>query len=154
MLFIFMGESCTGKSKASEEMKKMIDFQEYTGKDYLRFAKSEPEAWSIFMSKLKEAAETKINEGSSVVYIISDRDYVQKIGSIDKAVLVKFTAELDDIKKRFSERIHGNLSKPVEFMLERKRNQWKDIEGDIIVNSSNSDAVSIARIILKEAGVD
>lgn len=44
MLYIFMGQSCTGKSTVANKLKELIDVEVFAGKDYLRLAKNENEA--------------------------------------------------------------------------------------------------------------
>lgn len=63
-----MGGSCTGKSTAAKLIAKNGAVI-LSGKDYLRMAKSESEAASIFKAKLSEAV-TKQN----VIYIITEKE--------------------------------------------------------------------------------
>ncbi len=95
MLLIFMGASCTGKSTVAEVLKEDIDMEVYTGKDYLRFAKNENEAWNIFNEKLLEASNIKGFSSKSIIYIISDKNILTKLKSFDNAIFVKFTADLN-----------------------------------------------------------
>lgn len=63
-----MGGNCTGKSTVAKLIAKKRR-RNISGKDYLRMAKSESEAVSIFKAKLSEAA-TKQN----VIYIITEKE--------------------------------------------------------------------------------
>lgn len=56
MLYVFVGPSCSGKSTTAEIAGKRTGAQIYSGKDYLRLAKAEGEAWRIFQEKMVEAA--------------------------------------------------------------------------------------------------
>jgi len=58
MLYIFMGQSCTGKSTAAERLKELTGAEIFSGKDYLRMAKNEDEAFRLFFDKLSKAAST------------------------------------------------------------------------------------------------
>lgn len=145
MLYIFMGQSCTGKSTAAEKLKQLKDIEVFAGKDYLRMAKNENEAWGLFYDKLSNAALNK----ESIVYLISEIEQLKRIVTIEGASKVKFTASLDIIKGRFAKRMGGRLPQPVEKMLERQYTEWENIEGDINVDTSkNDDIEEIARKIV------
>lgn len=64
-----MGGSRTGKSTVAKLIAKKNGAVILSGKDYLRMAKSESEAVSIFKAKLSEAV-TKQN----VIYIITEKE--------------------------------------------------------------------------------
>lgn len=49
MVIILFGESCTGKSTISNRLKNVLKATCYTGKDYLRLAKSEAESRKLFI---------------------------------------------------------------------------------------------------------
>lgn len=136
MLYIFMGPSCSGKSSVAEELKKLIDIQIYTGKDYLRMARNEHEAWTIFNEEVKKASNNKDLNSQSIVYIVSEKNDVSKIESLDNAVTIKFTASLEIIKSRFAQRMKGTLPKPVEKMIERQLMDWKNINAKLYVDTS------------------
>jgi adenylate kinase family enzyme len=138
MLFIFMGPSCSGKSTLADLLKKEKGMQIYTGKDYLSFAKNENEAWKILMDKLAAASNNKELSGGSAVYIITEKNIVSKLPSFRNAVQVKFTADLDIIKDRFTKRMRGNLPQPVEKMLERQVKDWEDISSDICIDTTGT----------------
>lgn len=53
MLITIFGESCTGKSTLADALKERTGAQVYSGKDYLRLAKSE----GMGKSPVPEAAE-------------------------------------------------------------------------------------------------
>ena len=48
MLIAIIGESCTGKSTLADKLKQDFNAAVYTGKDYLRLAKSPSEAETAF----------------------------------------------------------------------------------------------------------
>ena len=56
MIIGIIGENCTGKSTLAEALKQAFGAEVYSGKDYLRLAKSEGEAAALFREKLRQAA--------------------------------------------------------------------------------------------------
>ena len=52
MVFGIIGENCSGKSTLAERIKETLGGEIITGKDYLRMAKSESEAVSLFREKI------------------------------------------------------------------------------------------------------
>ena len=72
MVFGIIGENCSGKSTLAEKIKETLGGEIITGKDYLRMAKSESEAISLFREKLGRAVS-----GDNIIYVIADPEYVQ-----------------------------------------------------------------------------
>lgn len=146
MLYILMGESCTGKSTVAKTLSRELDAEVYSGNDYLQFAKNEPEALEIFEEILLEGAEHIRN----VIYIIADIDQYERVKELD-SIMVKFEADLDLIKNRFRQRMNGHLPRAVEYMLEKKAQLWKPIDGDFIVNTTTEEPVDhyIERILIR-----
>lgn len=72
MVIAIFGESCTGKSTLAENLKGRLEAQVYTGKDFLRLAKSEAQARSAFQALLARAAEGS----ETVVYVISEPEHL------------------------------------------------------------------------------
>ncbi len=114
MLYIFMGQSCTGKSTVANKIKELIGAEVFTGKDYLRMAKNESEAWRLFYEKLSDAASNEDLSEETIIYLITEMAQLDRISDIEGACKVKFTASLDTIKSRFAQRMHGKLPQPVE----------------------------------------
>ncbi len=98
MLFIFMGPSCSGKSSAAEELKKLTDVQIYSGKDYLRMDKNENNAWQLFEEILKEGCNNKDLHSKSIIYVISEKKDIVKFKFINDAITINFTADAEIIK--------------------------------------------------------
>ena len=94
MLITIFGGSRTGH--APEER---TGAQVYSGKDYLRLAKSEGMAKALFQKQLKEAAA---GEGD-LIYVIAEPELPALVP--DGGVRVLVTAELPDIKARFAARL-------------------------------------------------
>lgn len=114
MVIALFGDSCTGKSTIAEELSAQISAKVYSGKDYLKLAKSESMAAALFKKKL-EGTET-------IIYVISEKEQLALLP--DRCVRVLVTASLETIKTRFAARMHGNLPAPVAAMLERKYGQF------------------------------
>ena len=68
MVIGIIGENCSGKSTLAEAIKKEINAEVITGKDYLRMARSESEAVALFKAKLLKAVS-----GENIVYVISEQ---------------------------------------------------------------------------------
>ena len=119
MVIGMIGENCSGKSTLAEEIKNMLGAEIITGKDYLKMAKSESEATSLFKEKLSRAVA-----GENVIYVISEKEHISLLPNGAIRILVK--ADIDTIKERFKTRMHGNLPAPVEQMLERKHGMFDD----------------------------
>ncbi|GMQ56841.1 hypothetical protein AN1V17_12350 [Vallitalea sediminicola] len=137
MLFIFMGESCTGKSTVAEKIRDMVNAEVYSGKDYLKLAKNENDAWNNFYNKMVDASVDVNTCVNNIIYVITEKDVIAKLDNID-CVKVKFIADIDIIKTRFSKRMKGNLPKPIISMIERKSLEWKEVEGDIVLDTSKN----------------
>ena len=140
MVIGIIGENCSGKSTLAEEIKKTIGAEIMTGKDYLRMAKSESEAVTVFKAKL-EAALT----GENVIYVISEKEHISFLP--DDAVKILVKADIDTIKKRFRARMHGNLPAPVEQMLERKHGMFDNESYDYQFDGKSGDPSVICGVI-------
>ena len=112
-----------------------------TGKDYLRMAKSESEAVSLFREKLRRAVS-----GDNIIYVISDPEHVKLLP--DGAIRILVTADLETIKERFRARMRGNLPAPVALMLERKHGMFDSGEYDYRFDGATGDAESFC-VVLK-----
>ncbi len=113
MVIGIFGESCTGKSTLAQLLKDRLDAQVYTGKDYLRFSKNENMAKKLFRKELEAAVS-----GRNIVYVISAPEHLPLLP--EGALRVLVTADLEQIKARFAQRMKGNLPAAVGAMLERK----------------------------------
>ena len=120
MLIVIVGESCVGKSTLAERLQALTAGEIYTGKDYLRLAKSETLAKKLFSDKLKDAVR-----GSHMIYVISEKEHLSLVP--EGAVVVRMTADLELILERFTQRMKGNLPQPVRQMLERKHGCFDDL---------------------------
>lgn len=128
MVIGIFGESCVGKSTLAELLKEKIDAQIYSGKDYLRFSKSESIAKKLFAKKLKDAIIDK-----HIIYVISEKEHLSLLPDDTLRILV--TADLDLIQERFAARMNGNLPEPVKMMLQRKHGLFNNEKYDFHYHS-------------------
>lgn len=145
MVIGIFGESCTGKSTLADKLKERIHAQVYTGKDYLRLAKSEAAANLAFQTKLREAVS-----GENIIYVISEKEHLPLLP--DGSVRVLVTAELEVIKARFAQRMRGNLPAPVAAVLERKHGCFDMEPHDIHVVSGHTSADEVCERIAAMRG--
>ena len=129
MLIVIFGESCTGKSTLAEALKARTGAAVYSGKDYLRLAKSESMAKALFQKQLKQAAAGE----DGLIYVIAEPELLSLVPEGGVRVLV--TAGLDEIKARFAARLGGTLPPPVAAMLERKHGCFDQLPHDVHIVS-------------------
>ena len=140
MVIGIIGENCSGKSTLADEIKKTIGAEITTGKDYLRMAKSESEAVSLFQAKLNDAIT-----GENVIYVISEKEHISLLP--DGAIRILVRADIDTIKERFKARMHGNLPAPVEQMLVRKHGMFDNEIYDYQFDGALGDPSEICAVI-------
>ena len=140
MVFGIIGENCSGKSTLAEKIKTELGAEIVTGKDYLRMAKSESEAISLFKEKLRRGVSE-----DNIIYVIADPEYVKLLP--DGAIRILVTADLETIKERFAERMHGTLPRPVALMLERKHGIFDSGEYDYRFDGAAGDANAFCEVL-------
>ena len=140
MVFGIIGENCSGKSTLAEKIKTEFGAEIITGKDYLRMAKSESEAVSLFREKLRRAVS-----GENIIYVIADPEHVKLLP--DGAVRILVTADLETIKERFTARMHGTLPKSVALMLERRHGIFDTGEYDYHFDGAAGDADAFCEVL-------
>lgn len=126
MVIAIFGESCTGKSTLAEELKGRLEARVFSGKDFLRLAKSESQAKAEFRALLARASE---GPGETVIYVISEPEHLELLPQNCLRVLV--TAPLEEICRRFAKRTGGRLPDPVRAMLERRHGCFDDVPCDL-----------------------
>jgi len=141
MLIGIFGESCTGKSTLANKIAANLPCEIYTGKDYLRLAKNETIAKAMFQKKLAAAVN-----GESMIYVISEPEHLPLLP--EGAVRILVTADLELIKSRFAQRMHGNLPAPVAAMLEKKHGCFDKVSHDLHVVSGETDLDAVYDQIL------
>jgi len=142
MVIGLIGEYCSGKSTLAEKIRDAIGAEIISGKDYLRMAKSESEAVTLFKEKLKASVN-----GSNVIYVIAEADQVPLLP--EGAVRVLVSADLETIKERFRARMRGVLPPPVEQMLVRKHGIYDDGTYDYRFDGVSGDAGALCEELKK-----
>lgn len=130
MVIGIFGESCTGKSTIARQVSRKTGAVIHTGNDYLRMAKSQPEAKKQFCQLLLAAQQSR----ETVIYVISEPEQLALLP--EGALRVLVTADLETIKGRFAQRMHGQLPQPVEKMLERKHGCFGGQSRDVLIEAS------------------
>ena len=136
MVIAIFGESCTGKSTLADKLSSAINAEVFTGKDYLRMAKNESIAKAMFQKKLAAAVD-----GEHVVYVISETEHLTLLP--EGALRILVTADIDLIKSRFAQRMHGSLPAPVAAMLEKKHGCFDSVPHDLHMVSGETDPDAI-----------
>lgn len=147
MVIALFGDSCTGKSTIAAALAPSLSAEVFSGKDYLKLAKSESMAAALFQKKLR-GEET-------ILYVISEKDQLALLP--EGCVRVLVTAGLATIKERFAARMHGNLPAPVAAMLERKYGQFETETHDLRVDTdavSAEEAANEIRLLLNRGERD
>ena len=143
MVIGIFGESCTGKTTLARRISDSIPCELFTGKDWLRLAKNENIARAMFQKKLTAAVG-----GENIIYVISEREHLALLPQ--GAVRILVTADLEQIKSRFAQRMRGTLPAPVAAMLERKHGCFDAEPHDIHVVSGETDLDAVAAYILEK----
>lgn len=131
MLIAIIGENCVGKSTLANKLNKELNAKVYTGKDYLRLEKNPSIALEKFKQMLNDAVA-----GENLIYITTEKEHVDILP--EGAFKIVLTAELDDIKERFKERMRGNLPLPVEKMIEEKHRMYDELACNLKLDSNYS----------------
>lgn len=112
-------------------------------KDYLRLAKSESMAALLFKKKLA-------GPSGNILYIVSEKEQLALLPENCLRVLV--TAELETIRKRFAQRMHGQLPAPAAAMLERRHGQFDSEPHALHINMDVQSADEACALILARIG--
>ena len=142
MVIGIFGESCTGKSTLAEKIAASFPCEVFAGKDYLRLAKNENIAKVMFQKKLTAAVN-----GENIIYVISEKEHLPLLP--EGALRILVTADLDLIKSRFAQRMHGNLPAPVAAMLEKKHGCFDAEQYDLHIVSGETDLDAIVKEVME-----
>ena len=136
MVLGIIGENCSGKSTLAKEINQRLNAKVYTGSDYLRLAKNEAEARKIFIKMLSE------NESeNNIIYVVTEPEQLDILPENAVKILVK--TDIETIKERFRERMHGTLPRPVEMMLERKHGMFDNEKVEFVFDGVSGDTDSL-----------
>ncbi len=140
MVIGIIGENCSGKSTLANAIKDAVGAEVFTGKDYLRMAKSESMAAALFKKKLLNAVS-----GENLIYVITEPEHLKLLP--EGAVRVLVHADLDTIQERFRARLGGNLPAPVAQMLERKHGIFDSGDYDYRFDGVTGDANALCEAL-------
>lgn len=138
MVIALIGESCTGKSTLADILAEKINAKVYSGKDYLRLAKSQEDARKKFIELLDENQQSEEN----IIYVISEREHIQLLPQ--KCLRVLLTCDIETIKERFAQRMKGNLPAPVADMLQKKHGVFDNEKYDLHIENIEENAQEAA----------
>ena len=145
MVIGIFGESCVGKSAFANRLKERLDAKVYSGKDFLRLAKSEAAARLAFQEKLREAMA-----GPNIIYVMTEWEHLSLLP--DGSVRILMTADMETIKARFAQRMGGKLPAPVAGMLDRKHGLFDNESHDIHIMSGETDMGAACEQVLRLIG--
>lgn len=138
MVIALFGDSCTGKSSIAAKLAQQLSAEVFSGKDYLKLAKSEGIAQALFKKRLSGQER--------IVYVISEPERLALLPENSVRVLV--AASLKTVKERFAQRMHGNLPSPVAAMLERKFGQFESQPYHLRIDTDHvSPAEAVGKIL-------
>ena len=140
MMIGIFGEHCSGKSTLAAAIQQAVGGEIVSGLDYLRMAKSESEAKTLFRARLRDAVQ-----GGNVIYVIAQREHLDLLP--EGAIRVLVTADLDTVKERFTARMRGNLPGPVAQMLERNHGMFDDVPHEDAFDGVNGDAAALCEAL-------
>lgn len=141
MVVGIFGESCTGKSTFAGMLVGRLGAPVYTGKDYLRLAKSESEAKRAFQELLRQSPGEE-----HILYVITEKEHLSLLP--EGAVRVLVTAPLELIQERFAKRTGGVLPAPVATMLERKHGLFDREPHEVHIISGETDLEEACAAVL------
>lgn len=141
MLICIFGESCTGKTTLAQQLLTHINATVYSGRDYLRLAKSEAEAKQKFRTLLENAADGD----SHIIFVTTEKDNLSLLP--EHCVRILVTAPLPVIQERFAKRTGGKLPPPVAAMLARKHGSFDGEPHDLRVENGQADPDALLRLL-------
>lgn len=143
MLIVLFGPSCSGKSSAAEQLARLLRCESVAGKDYLRLASSETEAWKLFGDRLRAAAA---GDTDSLVYVVAGGSPALDVPG---AVRVRFTASLDALCSRFAARGQPIPAAALRNMMQRQSAACAALAADLVIDTtSGGDPAANAALIM------
>jgi len=151
MFIMFIGPSCSGKSSTAKVIQQKHGLQIYTGKDYLKLAKNETEAWKKFTEICLSAKGKEQIDSHSVIYVVSETEKFADLVK-DSSFTVHFDAAQETLEKRFAPRTGGFVPPPIKKMIEKQKNSWLAVDADLHIDTTeNSTDYSAEKVLQKIA---
>ncbi len=143
MLIVLFGPSCSGKSSTAKELAARLACEVSTGKDYLRLAPSETEAWQLFGDRMRAAAAS---DTDSLVYVVAGDSPAL---AVPGAVRVRFTASLDALCARFAARGQQIPAPALRNMMQRQSAGCAALSADLVIDTTaGGDPAANAALIM------
>ncbi|MDY0093556.1 MAG: AAA family ATPase [Candidatus Vecturithrix sp.] len=146
MRLCFCGPSGSGKSTCAKNIAKQGRWNIYTGKDYLRLAKNEAEAWSKFMAQLKENDA----HGMNSIIVITEIELLKKVKEIEQVCIIRFTANEDVLLKRFIARINNHSNPTFAKMIKNQKMKWDQSGIDYVIDTTENNEERTMKKILEQ----
>jgi hypothetical protein len=149
MLYLFFGPSCSGKSTVAKLVAKETGADVWTGKDYLRLAKHEPDALKVFADLLTQATVDSGATTPHLIYVMTDPpESIPAIAALTPKCQIRITASLETLTERFAPRTGGTIPPPLVKMLERAKNAMDHCPADLSFDTTEKSAESVTAKIL------
>jgi dephospho-CoA kinase len=121
MILCVCGPSGSGKSTVARKMAEHGKWEIYTGKDYLRWGKNEPDAWKNFTRHI--AQEEK--KGIHIIIVLTETSMLEKVKGIGNVKIVRFTADEDVLLNRFMARMNADANPAFSKMIRGQCIKWE-----------------------------
>jgi hypothetical protein len=149
MLYVLFGPVGSGKSSTAKELQKLTNGIVFAGRDYLRLAKNEHNAWNLFLQSLNDAAGQKGSASACIIYVLASPNDAL---NIDGATKARFTADIDVLKERFARRTGSTAGPQIERMLRHQSQEFENVVADLTFDTSRGASSSdIALRIFKSS---
>ncbi|MBN1426204.1 hypothetical protein JXA88_16765 [Candidatus Fermentibacteria bacterium] len=150
MLLILFGPSCSGKSSVARIIAERTGASVWTGNDYLRLAKTEPEAWKRFEALLERAASAgPLGPGSVIFAYAGPLPEARSLPTGPEVRRLRFIASQEVLRSRFSPRVGGRVTPAISSMLARVAEQAALLPADAEYDTSTRCAEDVATEIMR-----
>ena len=149
MLLLLFGPPCSGKSTVAELLSRRTGASVWTGKDYLRLARSEDEAWQEFMRLAEEAAQNPQFGPGSIIFIATEPPPKSSgFPTGPNTGRVRLIADLEVLQDRFAPRVNGWISPVITTMLEQLSVRARQEEADLEYDTGREESHRIAEALM------
>ena len=149
VLFLF-GPSCAGKSTIARMLSEKLEAELWVGKDYLRLARNEQSAWDLFKVKIEQALKSDLHKHKTLIFVANDVTQ-ENLEFFDRAeiIKIKFIADLEILKSRFSARLKKDLPDPIIHMLNGQLLKFRFKQCNLEFDTTDSETTEIIDKIIK-----
>lgn len=140
MVIGIIGESCTGKSTLADQLKRALQAQVFTGKDYLRSPKARP---SRKTSSERNWRRPRPDE--HILYVVSEAEHLPAAsGKRNPHPCDRGPGNHQGALRR---RMRGNMPAPVAAMLEGKHGCFDGVAHDLHLVSGQFDPDEVCALV-------